>query len=567
MPDLHVVKEIQYFNDGTSKPHVHVVENFQRPFWVTRQGHQNHEQKKEWEKIEHVIPGHATQTELVRRVASVLKKPWFEGDMRHLAESPYVYGTDISSTSVLKKSYQDKYPMQMSKYTVGTFDTETDVLNGTEEIIMATFTFGKICHTAVVKGFVEGLTDVEARVDEKMKRYLGEHVEKRELICTLDLVDNAIEAVRSCINMAHKHKPDFLTIWNMDFDITKILNACDKYGVDPADIFSDPAVAPAYRYFKYKQGKKQKLTASGKMSPIKPAAQWHVVTAPASFTVVDGMCVYKQVRTGKPEEQSYGLSAILDLNLGIRKLDFEEAEHLSNQKLKWHQFMQAKYKIEYIIYNRFDCIGMELLDEKTQDLAMSMPMFSGCSDFATFNSQPKRMIDRLHFYVQGKGLVMGSTGPSMENDFDEDTVDLKGWIVTLPAELIHDNGLQLILEDAGLRTNIRMHVGDLDVAGSYPTGECTMNISKETTVKELVEVEGIPDETMRMQGINLSGAQSNAAEFCQTIFKCPQFFDLLDMFERDLAVDQNLPPVAPSVAMVAEMREVLQLNELDEVSF
>lgn len=543
---------------------MHLVKDFKRPFWVTRKGAQNHQQKKEWELHTNVMRNEATQTLLCEQAARMLGQPWFKGDLRMLNESPYLYGTDCTSTVIMKKMYQEKYPIQGTKYKVGTFDTETDVVNGTEEIIMATFTCGQYVHTAVVKGFLEGMTDVQARVDEAMTRYLGELVEKRNLICTLEVVDNAIEAVKSCFKVAHEVKPDWPAIWNIDFDVNKILDACEKYGEDPKDIFSDPSVPEEYRYFRYKQGKKQKMTASGKMSPIKPAAQWHVLTAPASFTVIDAMCVYKQVRTGKPEEQSYSLDAILDKTLGLRKLAFAEADHVANIKIKWHRLMQSTYKIEYIIYNRFDCIGMELVDEKTQDLALSMPMFSGASDFATFNSQPKRTIDRLHFYVQTKGLVMGSTSPEMRDEMDDETVELTGWIVTLPAELIQDNGLQVILEDPSLRTNIRTHTGDLDVSASYPNGECTLNISKETTRKEIISVEGVDDEVMRMQGINLSGSQTNAAEFCQTVFNCPHFFDLLAIFERE-----TQPPVfqlsapAPFPSNVVELTsgEVVEIAE------
>lgn len=59
-----------------------------------------------------------------------------------------------------------------------------------------------------------------------------------------------------------------------------------------------------------------------------------------------------------------------------------------------------------------------------------------------------------------------------------------------------------------------------------------MNISKETTMKELIKVVGIDPYTFKMQGINLSGGQTNALEYCQTMFKFPTMFELLDKFEK-----------------------------------
>jgi hypothetical protein len=48
----------------------------------------------------------------------------------------------------------------------------------------------------------------------------------------------------------------------------------------------------------------------------------------------------------------------------------------------------------------------------------------------------------------------------MQTELDEFTVGLDGWIVTLPAHLVDDNGMQVILENPLQMTNIRGHVGD-----------------------------------------------------------------------------------------------------------
>lgn len=59
-----------------------------------------------------------------------------------------------------------------------------------------------------------------------------------------------------------------------------------------------------------------------------------------------------------------------------------------------------------------------------------------------------------------------------------------------------------------------------------------MNISKETTVKELIKVVGVDPYTFRMQGINLSGGQTNALEYCQTMFNFPTMFAVLNKFKE-----------------------------------
>ena len=71
----------------------------------------------------------------------------------------------------------------------------------------------------------------------------------------------------------------------------------------------------------------------------------------------------------------------------------------------------------------------------------------------------------------------------------------------------------------------------LDVAASYPNNECVLNISKETTKREICDIEGIPEEVYRMQGINLSGGRTNAAEYCQTMFGLPTMDKMLHHYK------------------------------------
>jgi hypothetical protein len=436
---------------------------------------------------------------------------------------------------------------------VACFDTEKDVVYGTDEINMATISFGKKVFTAVQKSFVEGLSDVQNRAQAAFHKYLSaidmkdkkgepivvDVIAKRGLEWELVIVETEIDVIVECMKKAHEWKPDFVAIWNIDFDMGMMIKACEKANYDPAHIFSDPSVPPAYRHFKYKQGPKQKKTASGKITPIKPADQWHTVYCPSSFYFIDAMCVYRKIRIAKGEEPSYALDAILDKILGARKLKFKEAEQYT--KLEWHQFMQQNYKLEYIIYNVFDCVSMELLDETTLDLAVALPGGSGCSDFGNFKSQPRRTVDDLHYFALEHGLVIGSTSDEMQSELDQLTLGLENWIVTLPAHLVADNGLQLIEEYPTLRTNIRVHVADLDVSASYPNGEVVFNIGKCTTKKELCSIEGVPEQLQRAQGINLSAGHTNAVEFCVDLYKLPEMDTWLRAFQQSRGQQQTVP--------------------------
>lgn len=526
--DVHFVKEIIHLKDGTTKPNFRAWKNFKRPIYVTKTGLQNHKDKKEWEMKDNLLPFDTTEFDKTRTIARALGTQWLT-DPRKLNRSPFLYGSDILSTAVLKRTYQDKYPNLITPYTIAPFDVETDVRHGTNEIIMGTLSFGTRVVTAIKRSFVEGYSDVENRLREMLTKYLGHVVEKRGIKWEIVFVDNEADIIIECYKRAHAWKPDFVAIWNIDFDMSKMLDALGRAGIDPKDVFSDPSVPQRYRHFKYKQGPKQKVTASGLVTPIKPPAQWHTVYCPSSFYFIDAMCAYKHTRIGSQEEQSYSLDSILKKHELGGKLKFEEADGLSG--IDWHMFMQEKHPLQYVIYNVFDCVSMEELDEKTNDLKFTLPLNSGCSDFSKFNSQPRRAADALHYFCLDNDRVIGSTSDEMQTELDKETIGLEGWITTLPAHLVADNGLQVIAENKYLRTNIRTHVGDLDVAASYPNGGCVFNISKETTHKELCRIDGVSEAVQRQQGINLSGGHTNAVEIACGLYGLPNMETMLKSFQ------------------------------------
>lgn len=547
-PDVHLIKEAIHHPDGSITPNIRFIKDYQRPFYLTQPKHRIHQEKKEFENIDKLQCFSSTQSQLRYSLAKALGKNWSKESLKELSASPYVYGADISSTTFIKHEYQLQYPDTKSAYSVATFDVETDVVNGTNQIIMASTVFKNQVVLSVCRHFVEGLVDPELQLNQKITQYLSEYVARLNLQFTFYLVDQPYDAAYACFKHIHDWKPDFLAIWNMDFDIPKILDACEQAKVNPKHLFSDPAVPKDFRFFKYKQGNKKKVTASGKVMPIPPSSQWHVVECPSSFFVIDAMCVYRILRLAKPEEPSYSLDNVLNKELKITKLKFKEADHLKG--LKWHQFMQAHYKLEYMVYNIFDSLAMIELDNKTLDLKFTLPTFAGVSDFSNFKSQPKKISDALYFFLLERGKVLAAVGRlkdaipedvELADDHIDDKVDdsedistlgLKGWIVTLPAMLIDDNGLRCIAEDDEMTTNIRIYTFDNDTVSAYPSGILCCNISKETTTREVITIEDVPEEIFKMQNINCLSGKTNSLEYCTSMFNFPKPEQLLELYRQ-----------------------------------
>ena len=253
------------------------------------------------------------------------------------------------------------------------------------------------------------------------------------------------------------------------------------------------------------------------------------------FYLIDGMCVYRQLRLAKQEKQSYSLDSILNDELKLGKLKFKEADHIPSGTLPWHTFLQKNYKLEYIVYNRFDVIAMLMLDEKIMDLKLSFPKAASYSNYDRFSSQPYKVCVRYNFYLLEKGYVLGSTGSDMEGEFDDEILGLDDWIITLKAHL-QQPGLPLIdeyitqstdlSEDYRLsnlaNTGLYMYVSDIDIIGAYPSAEIMANSSVETTKCELIKVEGVHESVFRRQNMNIASFPIvNTLDYCTTMHNFP----------------------------------------------
>lgn len=558
-PDLHLVKEIIHYDDNTSEPNIKLISNFKRKFWVTKPAYRNHEQKKEFEEIDKLTEYECTQSDLRFAVAQALDMAYSPQQLNQLAASPYLYGSDISSTAIIKHGYQQKYPDYITPYNVGFFDIETDVLHGTNDPILATYVYKDQIWLYANISFYKGYSDIQERIRQTADKYIKPFLDKHNFKLNITLCEHPVELIKKCIYKMHETSPDIVAIWNIDFDIPRVIETLEKYNVNPAYVFSDPKLKPQFKFAKYKKGSTKKITASGQVKPKNPSEQWHTLYTPAGFMFLDAMSSYRFIRLGGKEQPEYNLDYILNAELGLRKLSFQEADHLSG--LDKHEFLQENYPFEYTVYNIFDCIGMYELEEEKKDLSLSAPGLVKISDFAKLDSQTKRFADNFHYYLLKHGKVIATVPPSekfsSEEDVDdeidyEDTEDdnpvldedgnivlseklrsetlaLKGWIVTLKPHL-SVLGLPLIIENKELLTLIRLFVYDSDAVSAYPSAASVANVCKATTVTEIIDFIGIDEESFRRHNINFLQGHVNAIEYCTEMFKLPQPQDALIYF-------------------------------------
>ncbi len=540
--DMHYVKEQITYTDGTIEPKSFLVKDFQRPVWVTQQAFRNHKEKKEFEEKERLMCQNTIQSDINKTVAGLLGQPHFANKPDEIKNSPYVYGYDITSTSLIKYTSLRRNEFVQSNYKVSAFDIETDI--ATREVIIATICFGDKIHSSILKKFVRNVTNLEKRVETAIDYYIPKY-KNHEV--TLRVFDNEVDLLTDVFQVANEWGPDFLAIWNMDFDIPRILERLKEANVNPVDVLCDKTIPRKYRTCRYKQGIKKKVTASGVVKPINPSLQWHTLFCTSKFYVIDAMCVYRQLRMAKQEEQSYSLDSILRKEEIGEKLKFKEAEKYSGEKL--HIFLQENYPVEYLIYNFYDCLGMLELDDKIKDLTSTLPSFAAITDFAKFNSNPKKIVDALFLFGLERDRVIGTVpkqarpeeeleAEGIETDEEDDeeddeydvkkynTLDLKGWIQLLPQNLLLAEGLKVLEEYPDVVTNLRGVVCDQDATAAYPSCTQVGNVSKETCVTEIIKIDGVREDIFREMNLSICLGNANMIEYFTVMFGMPTFFEM-----------------------------------------
>jgi len=447
--DVLMVKEIIHYEDGTTEPNIKLLYNYERPFWFTKSGFQKHDDKKEWESQKRLDKYMTTQARLPQAIAKAMGRPGMQGSLKMLARSQYLYGCDITTPVIIKQKYMSTFPNCITENKVAVLDIETNVHSKEQEILMVAITLKDKAYVAVTKEFLGDTVDVENRLQAMFRKYLGDMempdpkhkgktiqvdlVTKRNMKLQIEIVDTPGQAAAAAIRKAHEWMPDIIAVWNVDFDLTKIMDALEKEGYDLGEVFSDPKIPKEFRTARYIRGPAQRVTEGGKVLSLHMAERWHTMDSLSSFYFFCAMATYRKLRVAKGNEPNYKLDSILKKHLGMRKLKFDDlmAEKHPDAKdgsLKWHQIMQKEFKLEYMVYNLFDCISVEMLDEKTGDLGKAISALTGISEYAKFPSQPRRLADNIHFTCLAKGDVIGTTSDQMVDANDALVLPVTDWI-------------------------------------------------------------------------------------------------------------------------------------------
>jgi len=434
--DYHIVKELIHYKNGEKKPNIKIIKDFKRPFWVTKPHYRNHKQKKEYEELRKLNKFYSIQKDLPNNIASRIGMTGYKNNFyRDVLKSPFIYGSDIPSTTILAYIYRKKFGEIFTPFVEATLDIESDVDTDEITIISSACTDEvRVCvnKSALFKDKKISDKEIIDKVNYIFRKNVDDKFKNIKLIITIHKTE--LEPILEVFKFIHSRKPDWLAVWNVAFDIPMVVNVLKKHGIDPRHVLSDPDLPDELKTFKFIKGKNKRVKADGKTTNIEYQDQWHIVKCNASFIVTDAMCDYAQIRTGQSKlTDGYGIDNVCKVEKVSQKLKIPNTVPDNVSKRLWHRRMSDEFPIEYICYNIGDNTMMLDLDEKTADLKVVLPTLIGYSHHDYFNSGPSRIVDKLFIDLLEDELVLG-TKPYKD---DKDKIlGLGDWIVTLEASRI-----------------------------------------------------------------------------------------------------------------------------------
>ncbi len=520
----------------TNESTLAIIERPQRPLWVTKPQLRNHSLKKEFapeaELDMHIVP----QDQLAEGIFKAIHgfNPTRYINLRHQMQSPYVYGADIDVRLILKKSLADKckgeYP---TVYHTSFLDIETDVVHNTGRIIAMSFVD---CRTKQIFSAFEQsyakVKDSEEQVRSTFDKELDKLVDQlkptaKKVFTAKDYklhtkaCNSELELILWIFKNLHICKPDFCGIWGINFDAPRLEQRLEILGVDPASVFCHPDVPAKYRYFNYKPS----IEKPGSKGKKHFAERWHWLAVAGYTQFYCAMALFARLRKAKGMLPSYKLDYVAGYMIGAGKLDFGGADHY---------IMQTTRFIEYVVYNIFDVLLIDIMERLGKNVLQLMALTT-TSLIDSFAKQTVMSRDFFYFHCRNRRRVPAATAGSLEVTGDEDIENVGGNV--LSPFLVKNTAIP-ILQETPIIKGMHKFVADLDATALYPSIMREFNISRETKLATVISMQGRPPSAIEDFFERVVSPSMNAVSLCSQYFNLPNYQDMHNLF-NGLPIDEN----------------------------
>ena len=245
------------------------------------------------------------------------------------------------------------------------------------------------------------------------------------------------DLLRGFINYLEKDYPDILSGWNSEFfDLPYIINRCKRILGEEETKRLSPVNNIYSRTFRGDFGREQ--------------TRWHI----DGISLLDYLDIYKRFA---PERESYKLDYIAEIEIGDKKVKFENQDLFSLADNNWDTFID---------YNLQDVRLLTKLEEKLQYLSLvRMLAYVGLTTFESAMGS----LSIINGAIAIRGRFRGQIIPTfIRNDPD------------------HKNPGAYVGEPKG---GFQKYIFSFDATSLYPTVMISLNLSPETKIGKITNIE------------------------------------------------------------------------------
>lgn len=511
-------------DDGTVdvQNHLRFFEDPRRPFWVTKREYRDHRYKKEYEEIDKCDMYLCHDSELGAKCEYALNGyiPKFNKPLGVICRSPYLYGADISTESMIKQKYLELQGDTVVPFTIGGFDIETEV-DGNERIIAITFIHQKQIYTSCLKEYCkiyDGDNYVrEANLDDlnnATHRLLDKILTKHGFNFQIHIADTELGVIKWVFDRIHECKTDFISIWNMGYDIPYVIRRLTALGVDPTEVMCPNDIPEDVKYVDWYEDNSKVAHFTDK---------WHWLSCSSYSQFIDSMCLYARLRKVYGRDSSYSLDAISEKELGLTKLHFG--------KITNHYKAQHREFPDYVAYNINDVILLILMEEKNSDIT-SMCALADSTVIREYSRQTAIVKNSAFIFAKQHGKVIATTSDNMYTQYDEMLGKAGGTVLPLDKAV----GLSIpILKDSSTKSMFAVMINDLDISSSYPSVISSMNVSKEACLSTLVKINGFKQNDVEQYATAAVNPSIHANIAVPWFFDMPNYEEMLTKYQAHRA--------------------------------
>lgn len=304
---------------------------------------------------------------------------------------------------------------------------------------------------------------VENNLETFYNEFVRPEAHDDTIIYVTNFYDTEVELLKAMWDTIHLTKPDFVGIWNMNFDIPYILHRMAILDMDILEVCCHPDVPEKYRVVRYKEDKdrREDFQKKGGDDNKHPSRLWDWVYISGYTQFYDQMALYSLIRK-RSILPSYKLDDIAFEETEYRKLDYHSKGY-TIRKLA-HQ----NFKI-FMAYSMIDTIRLKQIEDKTDDFHRSI-IFADNTKLETSQKISYVIKNKMmRYYLDDKNgtrVIGNNVVYNVKEKIDgaiiasPDNLKLKGKGVLNSVGYIYDD------------------VVDFDEASEYPRVIQTFNISK-----------------------------------------------------------------------------------------